>query len=55
MEYGFAKGECLSHEFAYRLTGKKYPDWTARKEGKSKKSYSKTYSFFFFVGWKVGR
>ena len=55
MEYGFAKGECLSHEFAYRLMGKKYPDWTTRKEGKSKKSCSKTYSFFFFVGWKVGR
>ena len=34
MEYGFVQGECLSHELAYRLTGKKYPDWTARKEGK---------------------
>ena len=34
VEYGFVKGECLSHELAYRLTGKKYPNWTARKEGK---------------------
>ena len=34
VEYGFVKGECLSHELAYRLTGKRYPNWTARKEGK---------------------
>ena len=34
MEYGFVKGECLSHELAYYLTGKQYPNWTARKEGK---------------------
>ena len=34
VEYGFVQGECLSHELAYRLTGKKYPDWKARKEGK---------------------
>lgn len=33
-EYGFIKGECLSHELAYFLTGKKYKDWTARKDGK---------------------
>ena len=33
-EYGFVKGECLSHELAYKLTGKKYKNWTARKEGK---------------------
>ena len=31
MEYGFVKGECLSHELAYRLTGKSYPSWNARK------------------------
>ena len=24
VEYGFIKGECLSHELAYKLTGKKY-------------------------------
>ena len=30
-EYGFKVGECLSHELAYTLTGKKYPNWTARK------------------------
>lgn len=34
MEYGFAKGECLSHELAYKLTGKIYKNWTARKEQK---------------------
>ena len=33
-EYGFQKGECLSHTLAYQLTGKTYPDWTARKEKK---------------------
>ena len=33
-EYGFTKGECLSHELAYILTGKKYKNWTARKEQK---------------------
>jgi len=30
-EYGFIKGECLSHEMAYILTGKKYKSWKARK------------------------
>lgn len=30
-EYGFDVGECLSHELAYILTGKKYKTWTARK------------------------
>ncbi len=30
-EYGFTKRECLSHELAYRLTGKKYKSWKARK------------------------
>ncbi len=29
-EYGFQVGECLSHELAYRLTGKTYPNWKAR-------------------------
>ena len=33
VEYGFIKGECLSHELAYKLTGKSYPKWTARKKG----------------------
>lgn len=31
VEYGFQKGECLSHEMAFRLTGKTYKNWTARK------------------------
>ena len=30
-EDAFTKGECLSHELAYRLTGKKYKSWKARK------------------------
>lgn len=30
-EYGFIKGECLSKEMAYKLTGKKYMEWKARK------------------------
>ncbi len=34
VEYGFKKGECISHELAYKLTGKKYKNWTARKEKK---------------------
>lgn len=34
VEYGFSKGECLSHELAYIKTGMKYKNWTARKEGK---------------------
>ena len=34
-EYGFTKGECLSREMAYKLTGKIYKEeWKARKEGK---------------------
>lgn len=33
-EYGFIVGECLSHELAYTLTGKKFPNWRARKERK---------------------
>ena len=33
-EYGFIVGECLSHELAYILTGKKYKNWKARKEQK---------------------
>ena len=34
IEYGFIKGECLSQEVAYKLTGKTYPKWKARKENK---------------------
>lgn len=34
VEYGFIKDECLSHELAYKLTGKAYKSWTARKEKK---------------------
>ncbi len=34
-EYGFTKGECLSHEFAFQLTGKIFKEeWQARKERK---------------------
>ena len=33
-EYGFKIGECISHELAYKLTGKTYKNWTARKEQK---------------------
>lgn len=33
-KFGFDKGECLSHELAYILTGKKYKNLTARKEKK---------------------
>ena len=33
-ESGFIKGECLSHELDYILTGKKYKNWKARKEQK---------------------
>ena len=29
--YGFVKGECLSHELAYKLTGKTYKTGTSRK------------------------
>lgn len=31
IEYGFIKGECLSHEMAFKLTGKIYKTWTVRK------------------------
>ena len=34
VEYGFVKGECLSHEIAYKLTGKTYDKWRARKGAK---------------------
>ena len=34
VKYGLIKGECLSHELAYKLTGKSYKSWTARKEKK---------------------
>ena len=33
VEYGFVRGDCLSSELAYSLTGKKYPKWKARKGG----------------------
>ena len=36
VEYGFIKGECLSHELAYKLTGKSYKSWSARKGKKCK-------------------
>lgn len=31
VEYGFVKDDCISKELAFKLTGKKYPKWTARK------------------------
>ncbi len=31
VEYGFVKGECLSHSLAFKLTGKSYKNWKARK------------------------
>lgn len=34
VEYGFVKGECSSHELAYKITGKTYKNWTARKKQK---------------------
>ena len=34
VEYGFKKGECLSHELAFKLTGKaNFKTWKARKGG----------------------
>ena len=33
-EYGFKIGECISHQLAYKLTGKTYKNWIARKERK---------------------
>ncbi len=33
-EYGFIKNDCLSQELAYKLTGKKYKVWQARKKKK---------------------
>lgn len=32
IEYGFIKDECLSHELAFKLTGKAYKTWKARKD-----------------------
>ena len=32
VEYGFVAGDCLSHELAYTLTGKKFKTQTARKD-----------------------
>ena len=34
VEYGFLKGECLSHELAFKLTGKTFNSWNVRKEKK---------------------
>ena len=34
VEYGFIKGECMSKEMAYNLTGKNFKKWGARKGGK---------------------
>lgn len=35
IEYGFSKGECLSHELAFKLTGKVFKEeWKARKGNK---------------------
>lgn len=36
VEYGFKKGECISPELAYKLTGKIYKKWSARKGNKCK-------------------
>ena len=33
-ECGFKVNECLSHEMAFKLTGKTYKNWTARKKKK---------------------
>ena len=30
-EYGFIKGDCLSHELAFKLTNKTFKEWKARK------------------------
>ena len=35
-EYGFIKEDCLSHTLAYKLTGKTFNTWKARKGGKCK-------------------
>lgn len=34
VEYGFCGEECISHARAIELTGKDFPEWTARKERK---------------------
>lgn len=34
VEYGFIKRDCLSHDLAFKLTGKTYKSWTARKDKK---------------------
>lgn len=34
VQYGFIKGDCLSADLAYQLTGKHYKKWKARREGK---------------------
>lgn len=34
IEYGFDKGECLSREVAFKMTGKVFGEWKARKDKK---------------------
>ncbi len=34
VQYGFIREDCMSAELAYKLTGKKYQKWRARKENK---------------------
>lgn len=34
IQYGFIKGDCLSADLAYQLTGRRYKKWKARKEKK---------------------
>lgn len=34
VEYGFIKQDCISHELAWRMTGKIFPKWKARKGNK---------------------
>lgn len=36
IEYGFIKQDCVSHELAFKKTGKIYKTWTARKDKKCK-------------------
>ena len=34
VEYGFIKDDCISRDLAFKLTGKKFPKWNARKGNK---------------------
>lgn len=36
VEYGFIKQDCISHELAWRMTGKIFPKWKARKGNQCK-------------------